>query len=357
MSSVTGAVLMIIIDAFFRFSGIGLLLLIALIALRDHRSAQSTPFLVIACISTASLFLGYAPEPVRLDGWALAIVRLMDVPHLIFVWLFTLSIFSQKFRLNRVHLIVGALYCLPILWIRLAANFDVSPAPPWMVQFVSVMSLAVAGHLCFSTLNGRKDDLVASRRQSRVMFVLVIVLVTVIAALSEAFGVEGSSLKPETVKVLSIWPAVAGGAYWMTSFNSIAVNFAREEHTVPSLDVRDVRLRDRLKEEMSKGAAHQEEYLTIQTLARRLGVTQHRLRAFINRELGYRNFSTFLNDHRIEAVKQEFSKPQNARLPILTIALDCGFRSISSFNRAFKEREGITPKEYRKKLESSTKDE
>ncbi len=348
---------MIIIDAFFRFSGIGLLLLIALIALRDNRSAQSTPFLVLACISTASLFLGYAPDALRLNGWAFAIARLMDVPHLIFVWLFALSLFSSNFRLSRGHFIVSALYCMPILWIRLAANFEVPPAPPWLVQFVSVMSLAVAGHLCLSTLYGRKDDLVASRRQSRVMFVLVIVLVTVSAALSEAFGVQGSSLKLETVKVLTIWPAVAWAAYWMTSFNSIAVNFAHEEHAAPDLDVRDAKLHDRLLEEMSEGAAHQEENLTIQTLARRLGVTQHRLRAFINQALGYRNFSTFLNDHRIDAVKQEFAKPQNAHLPILTIALDCGFRSISSFNRAFKEREGMTPKEYRQKLKSRTRDD
>ncbi len=327
-----------------------MLLFIALLAMRDHRSAQSTPFLVLACISTASLFLGYAPEALRLNGWAFAIARLMDVPHLIFVWLFTLSLFSSNFRLNRVHFIVSALYCMPILWIRLAANFEVPPAPPWMVQFVSVMSLAVAGHLCFSTLYGRKDDLIASRRQSRVMFVLVIVLVTVSAALSEAFGVEGSSLKLETVKVLSIWPAIALGAYWMTSFNSIAVNFAREQRAATNLDMRDLQLRDRLQAAMSEGAAYQEVNLTIQTLARRLGVTQHRLRAFINQVLGHRNFSTFLNGYRIEAVKQEFAEPQNAHLPILTIALDCGFRSISSFNRAFKEREDMTPKEYRQKL-------
>ena len=34
-------------------------------------------------------------------------------------------------------------------------------------------------------------------------------------------------------------------------------------------------------------------------------------------------------------------------LPILSIALDCGYGSIGPFNRAFRQRFGMTPTEYR----------
>jgi AraC-like DNA-binding protein len=39
--------------------------------------------------------------------------------------------------------------------------------------------------------------------------------------------------------------------------------------------------------------------------------------------------------------------PQCAHLPVLTIALDCGFGSIGPFNRAFKARTGKTPTQFR----------
>src|SRR3546814_3645469 len=39
--------------------------------------------------------------------------------------------------------------------------------------------------------------------------------------------------------------------------------------------------------------------LVITGLAEHLGVPEHRLRSLINRGLGYRNFSAFLNHHRI----------------------------------------------------------
>jgi transcriptional regulator GlxA family with amidase domain len=36
-----------------------------------------------------------------------------------------------------------------------------------------------------------------------------------------------------------------------------------------------------------------------------------------------------------------------ARIPILTIAMDAGYRSMTTFNKAFKSIEGMTPREYR----------
>jgi AraC-like DNA-binding protein len=39
--------------------------------------------------------------------------------------------------------------------------------------------------------------------------------------------------------------------------------------------------------------------------------------------------------------------PAQDHLPVLTIALDCGYGSIGPFNRAFKARFGVTPSQYR----------
>lgn len=88
--------------------------------------------------------------------------------------------------------------------------------------------------------------------------------------------------------------------------------------------------------------------LNLASLAKTMGLPEYRLRALINRELGYKNFNVFLNDHRIEAAANDLLDPELAHLPILTIALDTGYRSIAPFNKAFKERKGMTPSEFRR---------
>ena len=77
-----------------------------------------------------------------------------------------------------------------------------------------------------------------------------------------------------------------------------------------------------------------------------LSIPEHQLRKKINQELGFRNFNQFINSFRLqEAAERLVSEP---RLPILTIALDVGFASISVFNTSFQKQFGTTPSEYRK---------
>jgi AraC-like DNA-binding protein len=71
------------------------------------------------------------------------------------------------------------------------------------------------------------------------------------------------------------------------------------------------------------------------------------LRRLINGELGFRNFTTFLNSYRLAEVRDALSDPTQKDVPILTIAIDAGFGSLGPFNRAFREAEGVTPSEYR----------
>jgi AraC-like DNA-binding protein len=68
----------------------------------------------------------------------------------------------------------------------------------------------------------------------------------------------------------------------------------------------------------------------------------------INRQLGHRNFSAFVNGYRLAEAEAALSDPAQAAVPILTIALDAGFGSIGPFNRAFKAHTGLTPTEYRR---------
>lgn len=100
----------------------------------------------------------------------------------------------------------------------------------------------------------------------------------------------------------------------------------------------------RLTLAMTEQHAYRREGLTLAALADTLNLGEAALRALINQELGYRNFNDFLHHHRLQEAAARLSAED---LPILSIALECGYGSIGPFNRAFRQRFGMTPTEYR----------
>src|SRR5204863_6104559 len=82
-------------------------------------------------------------------------------------------------------------------------------------------------------------------------------------------------------------------------------------------------------------------------LAAELRTQEYLLRRAINKHLGYRNFNDFLHDYRLQEAARRLESASDRALPVLTIALDCGYGSIGPFNRAFKARFGVTPTQYR----------
>ena len=98
---------------------------------------------------------------------------------------------------------------------------------------------------------------------------------------------------------------------------------------------------------MTVDCLYRDPELTLAGLAQRLGLPEYRLRELINRQLGYRNFAAFINEHRLREVEQRLADPSCDRRPILTLALEAGFGSIGPFNRSFKDRQGVTPRAFR----------
>lgn len=343
---------MILLDSLFRFSGIAFLLLLLFVAIRDGRRWNSTPYLALSCISVAALFAGYAPELLQPPEPIYGLVRFLDIPHLVFVWLFALSLYDSNFQLRHLHAAVGVLYCLPIFWHRLEDYGLVVPLPEWVLIYGSLTSVALMAHLCIVTLSGRADDLLEERRASRFYFILLIVFVATAAAIIDPAPGDIWGMDKRTAKVLSIWPAIGCGVVWLVTLNQRAAHFGNHPRTARTPASDESALKDALSALMRNEEIFREPGLTISALAQRLGVSQHRLRALINTQLGYANFSTYLNTFRIEAVKQAFTRPEAQHLPILNIAMESGFNSLSTFNSAFKALEGVTPSAYRNGLKT-----
>ncbi|RDY61401.1 helix-turn-helix domain-containing protein [Flagellimonas nanhaiensis] len=86
-----------------------------------------------------------------------------------------------------------------------------------------------------------------------------------------------------------------------------------------------------------------------------LGKVAHELRLplylvshTVNNQIG-KSFPDFLNGYRVEEIKKRLVHPDFTNNTIASIAYDCGFNTLSSFNIAFKKTTGTTPTRFQKK--------
>jgi AraC-like DNA-binding protein len=107
-------------------------------------------------------------------------------------------------------------------------------------------------------------------------------------------------------------------------------------------------LGERLAALISDEAVYTLSDLRVADVAHRLGEADYKVTQCITGGLGFRNFNHMINHVRIAAAKRKFADASLDRLPVLTIALDCGFGSIGPFNRAFKAETGMTPVDFRR---------
>ena len=116
-----------------------------------------------------------------------------------------------------------------------------------------------------------------------------------------------------------------------------------QEHRNKSIE-RDLA---RLQQLMEDEQLYRQHGLTISELAKHIGMREHQLRKLINENLGYRNFNEYLGKYRLTEVENKLNDRTQDLIPILTLALDAGYKSINPFNRAFKARYHMTPSEFR----------
>lgn len=210
----------------------------------------------------------------------------------------------------------------------------------------------------------REDDLVEQRRIIRLWLplltaaqagqILFIELLEVVADFDSSYP-PASLFNSVIILLITLFAALA---LFRTEQELLPVEKPQSdappaEPQLPDLTPSEQVLHDKLKGAIADGI-YREPGLTIAGLAEHLETPEHRLRALINRRLGYRNFSAFLNMHRIAEAQENLSDPQAVDLPILTIAMDLGYNSLPTFNRAFRSETGTTPSDFRRQAFGGT---
>ncbi len=88
-------------------------------------------------------------------------------------------------------------------------------------------------------------------------------------------------------------------------------------------------------------------YLSLEKLAKEMNASVSSLSKIIN-TVSNKNFPDYINEHRVEEAKKLLSDANFEAYTIVSIGLECGFNSKSTFYSAFKKFTGQTPTQYRK---------
>ena len=114
-------------------------------------------------------------------------------------------------------------------------------------------------------------------------------------------------------------------------------------------DVEARRLKGKLLALMDAERPWKNSELTLADLADRLKTTPHKLSEVLNTEIG-ETFYDFVNGYRVREVQRRIAAGEARTLKILSLALDAGFASKSTFNQVFKKHTSQTPSDFRQAL-------
>ncbi len=273
-------------------------------------------------------------------------IDFLSISTTVWAWIFAHQLFERRIA---KPLLVAVPLLLTLLWI---VAFTL-PQWQWFTFYaIRFLSLGLVIHLIIIALTGRADDLIEKRRRIR-MFLPIFVGLQVggVLVYELFFGATDNvpSISAINAMLILILVLGAGMAVLVAEDELFSKSVADQRQVLPILNLSpsETVLHDKLIAAMDEGQ-YRIPSLTISTLASQLDTQEHRLRALINKQLGHRNFSSFLNGYRITEAKEKLADRALVDLPILTIAMDLGYGSLAPFNRAFRAETGLTPSDFRK---------
>ncbi|EAR09266.1 helix-turn-helix transcriptional regulator [Reinekea blandensis] len=283
-----------------------------------------------------------------LDPWLPAVAApfsnlfMSSIPALF--WLFCHHAFGDNPTLPRPLLIV-ALWTVagPALLLFMTASqlglFLFKQVPSWGEYLLIGAGL-------WSIVEHWRSDLVSSRRRLRAVVVSLTGVTILLNVISVNFGF-GSELFQRALVMLCL---IGIGSQILQVprgllFGSLPPNPTPELTTVADDKTQRIQQQLQALQQLMSAGYYRREKPTIAELAGELGLPEYVLRSLINEHLGFRNFNAYINDWRINEAKTRLREQPDT--PIMNVALDLGYRTLSSFNRAFKERVEQTPTQFR----------
>lgn len=339
---------LLILDPMIRGGAIALFLLWIAILWRDHRASLSARVAIAMHLAIIAYLLSHAFHPSDRSFLPYVIWDALSVMVPALFWLFVRLWFDDQQRIGwRSWLVIAGFGVLLLVQIALILAMGSFSLEIWVLVRIGMFGFAVAG--MWIAWRGRANDLIEMRRRFRVGLVCAIGIFILLATFAEMFqGPNSQSDLWHLVMLTAIHVATLIVSVALYRFRSPDLFAALEPPPKPARPPAvPSPLAQRLRALMAEERAYRAEGFSIAMLAARLGEPEYRVRRAINGEMGFRNFTAFLNSFRLDEIRAALADPAQREVPILTIALDAGFGSLGPFNRAFRDAEGMTPTDYR----------
>ena len=339
-------------DVAIRAGAAATLLLLAWLLLRDRRRV-GVPAMLFAplAVCLASFVVGNTPlSSWRPAGGAGLIAHAASGFAVVFLWWFCLSCFDRGFRPRGGVLAVG------LIWAAIAAVdrglLGDAGADQGLSRLLVPLGFAIVGHLVWRLLSERAGDLIQGRHDARIMVAILLGGMLLIDLSADALF--GFAWRPLAFAMTQNAMALGFGLWLagrLLTVHPDALTFGPAEDAAATIAAPpppdrapDDDLHRRLSALMERERVYLDPELTFADFVLRMGAPERGVRALINRRLGYEHFRTFLNHYRVAEARRLL---QGGDDKLVAVALDSGFASLASFNRAFRSIEGCTPGAYR----------
>lgn len=339
---------------------LGSILLIMLKLFKEHRNMLSAKLFMLLLLGAASFVLKQiVPDP----AWLVVVLETMTSAVPALFWLFSLSFFKAK---SGQQSITSIHYLMCFTSIALSIGICIQHADHRMFEYSELYYLDFSLKVVLVILglveisNNWRNDLVECRRKLRAGIMIMAGVLVLFALVNSLVFAAGTV--PQEIIFINLAATMSMAlfhAYWLLIASPDAMLEATDNlseatrqlsTSVPDEDISQVDKiwLEKLTHCMQNDAYYRDTELTIRRLAEHLSIPEHQLRRLINQHLGYRNFNDYLNRFRISEASERLADPSQSRLPITTIAIESGYASLTTFNKAFKALKDMTPTEFRR---------
>lgn len=264
-------------------------------------------------------------------------------------WLLALSYFQPSFRFKSRYwfILLAKVLVSLVTTLILVRNLPFFSPPQRIMIFLpaAVFSATLILLGMRQALREYRLETRQGRRRLRVLYALVGGLIALVSMMFRLGMITEEMREIRILVVACVWLAI-GLALFFTGFR-IHSDLVQEPAPI-DVDERWQSIEERLLQTFDIEKVWRQEGLTIRQLASKMQAPEYVVRQIIRR-MGFKNFNELLNRYRILEAAMILQDPAQRNLPVVRIAMDVGYRSLSSFNKAFKERMSATPTDFRKK--------
>ncbi|MCT4636420.1 MAG: AraC family transcriptional regulator [Bacteroidales bacterium] len=320
-----------------------MVLLIFIIRFEQRRDGKAIMIMFLASLS--GYLLAYW-QPITSVSFLREIFFFMAVSLPYFFWLLSRILFNDSFKFNRsVYVLTIAMPVISNGLYKVNAYFY----GEIYYIFKALPYLLSALFICLSmyeALRGHRSDLINIRLRWRYIFITSSALMA-LTTLYFFFFNHPLVLPQMFVLIQNIGISVflalffTGKLQWNTIFSNPQI----KKETEPSSDNSEIIVK--INEVFVNMELYKKEGITITELAGVTGFKEYLVRRAINGEMGFTNFVSFLNYYRIKEACKIIDNDKGKDITFQEISFGLGYKSVATFNRAFKKETDKTPSEYR----------